>query len=77
MRRSMRLLLRLKAYVETPGQTFDINLVLEDPKNTRQGILVSQHVERDSWQLNASLAGFGQNGSYSATGDIAIGRYKG
>jgi hypothetical protein len=63
--------------VEIPGQTFDVNLVLEDPKNTQQGVLVSQHIERDTWQLNASLTGFIQNGNYSTTGDIAIGRYKG
>jgi len=60
--------------IEIPEQTFEVNLTLENPKNTQEGVYVSQHIERDYWQVNASLSGSTQFGT---EGDITIGRFKG
>jgi hypothetical protein len=58
---------------EIPGETFEVDLTLEEPKNTQHGAYASGRIERDVWQVNASLAG----GEFGTTGDITIGRFKG
>jgi len=63
--------------MKIPGQTFEVSLTLEDPKNTQQGVYASQHAELGSWQANASLSGFIQSGTYKASGEIAISRSNG
>jgi len=57
--------------IEIPDDTFEVNLALQDPQNTRDGIYVSQHIDRGAWQVNASLTG---STAYGTTGQIVIGR---
>src|SRR5688572_24121837 len=48
--------------VEIPGQTFELELPIEEPDNTERGIYASHRVTRDNWQLNLSLTGSSQFG---------------
>ncbi len=59
--------------IEIPDETFDLELQLNAPSNTEQGLYASKHLTRGHWQLNASLAGSNEAGS----GEISIGRFNG
>ena len=63
--------------IEIPNDTFEVDLPLEAPKNTRQGVIVSQRIARSSWQINASLSGLAQAEKVTTLGDITIGRFEG
>lgn len=60
--------------VEIPGQTFELELPIEEPENTDRGIYASDRVTRDKWQLNLSLTGSSQ---FGVNGSLVIGRFNG
>ena len=57
--------------IEIPEQKFEVDLTLEAPANTQEGVYVSKHIDRGSWQLNASLAG---STGFGTVGEVVIGR---
>lgn len=60
--------------IEIPGETFEVDLAVEHPENTQQGVSVSGRIERGPWEVNASLSG---STSFGTLGNIVIGRFRG
>jgi hypothetical protein len=60
--------------IEIPEQKFEVDLAIEDPANTQQGVYVSKRIERGTWQVNASLSGSTHFGTH---GQVVIGRFRG
>jgi hypothetical protein len=60
--------------IELPDETFEFDLKLEAPNNTREGVYVIERMTRGHWQVNASLAG---SDAFGTSGDISVGRFKG
>jgi hypothetical protein len=60
--------------IEIPDETFEFDLELEDPNNTHNGYIVSEHLTRGHWQINASLAGSDAFGTF---GSFGVGRFAG
>jgi hypothetical protein len=60
--------------IEVPEEKFQVDLAIEDPANTQQGVYASRRIERGTWQVNASLSGSAELGTH---GEIVIGRFRG
>jgi hypothetical protein len=60
--------------IEIPEEKLEVDLAIEDPANTQQGVYVSERVEHGTWQVNASLSG---STAFGTVGEVVIGRLRG